>query len=162
MGRKSTKMNKNIYQESREACDFTREQAAEKLEFISRSRIEKIEYEKSAPHPDEVLAFAECYKNPVLCNYYCSHECPIGKKYVPSITEKNLSQITLEMLATLNELTSSKDRFISIAADEQVSDEELPDFMEIKHNLEKMSLIINSLNLWVDKAIDSGFITRKK
>lgn len=153
MGRKSTKENKNIYQESREKCGFTREVAAEKLEFISRSRIEKIEYEKSAPHPDEVLAFAECYNNPALCNYFCSHDCPIGQKYVPEITEKNLSQITLEMLAALNELTERKDRFINIAADEHISPEELPDFMEIKKNLEKMSMIIDSLNLWVNKTM---------
>ena len=25
------------------------------------------------------------YKQPDLCNYYCSQECPIGKQYVPEI-----------------------------------------------------------------------------
>ena len=45
MGRKSTKENKNIYQTSREAMDYTRETAAEKLGFISADRIEKIENE---------------------------------------------------------------------------------------------------------------------
>ena len=83
MGRKSTKENKNIYQTSRENAGFTRDSAAEQLEFISSDRIEKIENEKTAPHPDEILAMADCYKNPSLCNYYCSHECPIGKAYVP-------------------------------------------------------------------------------
>ena len=42
MGRKSTKENKNIYQTSREAMEYTREAAAEKLGFISADRIEKI------------------------------------------------------------------------------------------------------------------------
>ena len=51
MGRKSTKENKNIYQISREKMDYTRETAAEKLGFISSDRIEKIENEKSLPHP---------------------------------------------------------------------------------------------------------------
>ena len=34
MGRKSTKQNKNIYQTSREEAGYTRESAAELLEFI--------------------------------------------------------------------------------------------------------------------------------
>lgn len=68
MGRKSTKENKNIYQISRENAELTRDAAAEQLEFISSDRIEKIENEKSLPHPDEILAMADCYKNPALCS----------------------------------------------------------------------------------------------
>ena len=117
MGRKSTKENKNIYQTSRETAELTRDAAAAKLEFISSDRIEKIENEKSYPHPDEILAMADCYKNPSLCNYYCSHECPIGQEYVPAVVAKDLSVITLEMLSTLNTLTREKDRLFDIAAD---------------------------------------------
>ena len=87
MGRKSTKENKNIYQTSRETMEYTRDAAAEKLGFISADRNEKIENEKSLPHPEEVLAMADCYKNPSLCNYFCSHECPIGIEYVPEAIE---------------------------------------------------------------------------
>lgn len=79
MGRKSIKEDKNIYFKSRENAGMTRETAAEKLQFISADRIERIENERSVPHPDEVLAMADAYKNPSLCNYYCSHECPIGR-----------------------------------------------------------------------------------
>ena len=38
MGRRSTKENKNIYQTSREEAGYTREGAAEILEFISADR----------------------------------------------------------------------------------------------------------------------------
>ena len=147
MGRKSTKENKNIYQTSREAMDYTRETAAEKLGFISADRIEKIENEKSLPHPEEVLAMADCYKNPSLCNYYCSHACPIGKEYVPEVTAKDLSMITLEMLSTLNSLSKEKDRMIDIAADGKITEDEASDFIRIKNNLDNMSLAIESLKL---------------
>ena len=63
MGKKSIKENKNIYQKSREALELTRERAAELMEFISDDRIEKIESEKSYPHPDEIVAMAKAYKN---------------------------------------------------------------------------------------------------
>ena len=112
MGRKSTKEIKNIYQISRENMEYSREAAAEKLGFISSDRIEKIENERTLPHPEEVLAMADCYKNPSLCNYFCSHECPIGIEYVPEIHAKELSQITLEILATLNLLSHAKERLI--------------------------------------------------
>ena len=109
MGRKSIKENKNIYQISREAQNLTRDAASEKLQYISADRIEKIENEKTLPHPEEILAMADCYKNPSLCNYFCSHECPIGQEYVPEVVPKELSQITLEMMV----ITTRNSRFIT-------------------------------------------------
>ena len=131
MGRKSTKENKTIYQTSRESLELSREAASELLQFISPDRIEKIENGKSDPHPEEVLAMADAYKNPSLCNYFCSHECPIGREYVPEIRTKDLSQITLEMLATLNKLTREKERLIEITVDGELTDDEIPDFIKI-------------------------------
>ena len=160
MGRKSIKENKNIYQTSREAMNLSREAAAEVLEFISAARIEKIENERSMPHPDEVLSMAKGYKNPSLCNYYCSHECPIGIEYVPEVRAKELSQITLEMLSTLNKLSKEKDRLIEITVDGEVTADEIPDFIKIKGELEKMALAIDSLNLWINHTIASGKIDK--
>lgn len=160
MGRTSTKENKNIYQQSREAAELTREAAAEQLGYISASKIEKIEYDKVLPHPDEVLAMAKCYKNPNLCNYYCSHECPIGQEYVPEVSFKELSQITLEMLASLNALEKEKNRLIEITVDGVISDDELNDFQIIQQKLSQIALAIDSLQLWVDKALIEGKISK--
>ena len=159
MGRKSTREDKNIYQISREEASLTREAAAEKLEFISSDRIEKIESAKSLPHPDEILAMADCYKNPALCNYYCSHECPIGQEYVPKVTFKELSQITLEMLASLNSLEKEKNRLIEITVDGVISEDEKKDFEKIQQQLAQISLAIDSLELWVQKAVAEGKIS---
>ena len=142
--------DKNIYRESREAAGFTRETASERLVFISEDRLERIENEKSAPHPDEISAMAEQYRNPKLCNYYCSKECPIGKDTVPEIDLKDFSQLTLEMLSTINALSAQKDLLIDIAADGSISKEEIESFMSIKENLDKMALSIESLKLWLE------------
>lgn len=159
MGRKSTKENKNIYQTSREALELTREQAADLMEYISADRIEKIENERSIPHPDEILTMAECYKNPSLCNYYCSKECPIGQKYVPEVQMKDLSQITLEMLASLNAMEKEKNRMIEITVDGKITADEMDDFHSIQEKLAQISSTINSLSLWVQKALLDGRIT---
>lgn len=132
MARVSTKANKNIYHQTREALHLTREAASEVLETIPPERIEKIENERCLPHPDEVLVMAEKYKQPDLCNYYCANQCPIGRQYVPEVKIKDLSQIVLEMLASLNAMNKKKERLIEITVDGVISDDELSDFLFIQ------------------------------
>lgn len=150
MGRKSIKDNKGFYQEIRESLNLTREKASEALDFISADRIEKIENNKSLARPEEILKMAEVYKRADLANYYCTHECPIGKKYVPEVEVKDLSQITLEMLATLNELEKQKNRLIEITVDGKIENDEKRDFDKIKKQLDEMSKTIQSLTIWLD------------
>lgn len=116
MGRKAAKENQTRYLTSRENANLSRAAASEVLGFVSEDRIERIEYEKSDPYPEEILAMAESYKDPELCNYYCSTKCPIGQKYVPKLKMKTLSQITLEILASLNAMKKEKNRLIEITA----------------------------------------------
>ena len=49
---------------------------------------------------------------------------------------------------------------IEITVDGELSEEELPDFLKIKEELEKMALAIDSLNLWIDNTIASGKISK--
>ena len=162
MGKKSVKENKNVYQLYREEAELTRAQASEKMVFISESRIEKVESEKSPIHPEEVLAMSKAYKRPELCNYYCSNECPIGIEFVPEVRIKDLSQIVLEMLASINTLHRQKDRLIEITEDGTIDDDELRDFVAIQKGLEKISLVADTLRLWMDNTIASGNIDQKK
>ena len=153
MPRRSTKENKTAYQISRERVGLTREAAAERIEFLSAARIEKIENERSELHPEEVLATAEAYGDPMLRNVYCTQECPIGRKYISPLEEKSISQITLEMVVTLNELTAEKDRLMEITVDGTITPDEEQDFRTIRENLDRMSAAIESLKLWVDRAM---------
>ena len=147
MGRASTKENKNRYQLAREELGLSREKASDLLEVIPPERIEKIENERSLPHPDEVLVMSQKYKKPSLCNYYCSNECPIGKEYVPEVRIKELSAIVIEMLASLNSVNKTKDRLIEIAADGVISDDESDDFLHIQEELARME--IRSSSSWL-------------
>ena len=156
MGRASTKENTNIYQKTREALRLTREAAGDLLESITPERIEKIENERCLPHPDEVLVMAEKYKQPSLCNYYCANQCPIGKQYVPEVKVKDLSQIILEMLASLNAMNKRKERLIEITADGVIGEDELADFIFIQKELERISITVETLQLWVEQMLATG------
>lgn len=161
MGKKSLNLQDNIYCDRRQSADLTRAQASE-LTFISESRIEKIESGKIEPHPEDVYQMSKAYGDPGLCNYYCSQVCQIGKEYVSPIVAKDLSQITIEILASLNALNKEKDRLIEIVADGKIEGDELQDFANIQDQLEQLSLTVDSLQLWVNNTIASGAIDKDK
>lgn len=143
----------------REAAGLSRDAAAEKLEYISSDRIYRIE-NGALPDPEEVLTMARCYRSPTLCNYYCVNECQIGQEYVPEVKVKDLSQITLEMLATLNSLNRDKERLIEITVDGIISEDEIKDFLSIQESLEKMALAISALQLWIEQKINDGILDK--
>ena len=158
MGRASVKENKNLYQRCREGLGLTREKAGELLEVIPPERIEKIENERSLPYPDEVLLMSDKYKQPTLCNYYCANQCPIGQQYVPEIKIKDLSQIVLETIASLNAMQKKKERLIEITVDGKITEDEIGDFIYIQKELEKISIAVETLQLWCERMLDTGVI----
>ena len=120
------------------------------MEGVSSSRIEKIENGQE-PTPYDIIQMADCYKKPDLCNYYCSHKCAIGEKYVPEVEVTELPNIILETIASLNEITQYTGQLIQIARDGKITDDEIPAFAFISKKLDDISLAIGTLNLWVDK-----------
>lgn len=158
MARTSRKDDKNVYWQARDKMGLTREEASDLLETIPPERVARIEYEQFLPHPDEVLVMAEKYKEPMLCNYYCSQQCPIGQQYVPEIKIKDLSQIVLEMLASLNSMQRQTERLIDISADGIIDNDELKDFIRIQKELEKISITVETLQLWAEQMLATGKI----
>ena len=92
------------------------------MDGMTASRIEKIENGQE-PTPFDIIQMADCYKKPDLCNYYCSHRCAIGEKYVPQVEISELPNIILETIASLNEITPHTGQLIQIARDGKISDE---------------------------------------
>ena len=150
MGRKSVKQNKTIYQQVRESCNLTRDDAADIL-TISAHRIYRIE-DGSPIHPDEVCMMARVYNEPTLYNYYCSRECPIGKeRKVCEIKNDNIFEILVNMNVCLTEAMAQRDRLMAILADGNITQNEEKEFDEIRKTLNSMLSTIESLKLWVEK-----------
>ena len=142
MGKQSKRENKTIYQICREEAGLTRSEASEKMAAVSDYKIKT---------PYDIIQMADAYRRPDLCNYYCSHKCEIGHRYVPEVKVSDLSNIILETIASLNEINPLTTRLIQIARDGRISDDEIKDFALISKKLDEISLAIDSLNLWIDK-----------
>ena len=93
---------------------------------------------------------AEVYKAPELCNYYCSHECPIGRKYVPPIEMTELPAIILETVASLNAVYPLTNRLIEISRDET-------DLSRTRALISPISRKISRKSRWPSKPCSSGW-----
>lgn len=154
--------NMNVYRKCRKDLELTRPEASELLEVLSVDRLERIENNKAYPNPFEVVEMAKKYKAPHLCNYYCTHDCEIGREYVPEVKIKDLSQIVLETLASLNNISERRNRLIEITVDGKITGDELRDFITIKNELEKISMTIDSLKLWTEQMKSNGSIDEEE
>ena len=159
-------MAESIYKDTRKKHDMTRDGVCDKASELNYplqpERLERVENGKYPITPDEVMLLSEIYGEPTLCNHYCANECPIGEKYVPEIRVKNLTQIVLEMLSSLNSLKKRQERLIEITADGMIEDDEIKDFISIQNELERISITVETLQLWVEQMIADKKINIEK
>lgn len=150
-------MAETIYKKTRNEHDMTRDEVCDRAMLLNNpiqpERLERIENGKFRITPEEVMLLAEIYGEPTLCNHYCSKECPIGEKYVPEVKVKDLTQIVLEMLSSLNSMKKRQERFIEITADGIIEDDEIRDFVFIQKELEHISITVETLQLWVEQML---------
>ena len=152
----------NIYIEVRNALGLSREKASELLETISPEKLERIENEKQLPNPDDVMIMAEKYAEPNIRNYYCANQCPMGQYYVPTVKFNDLEKTVLKLVASLNSMHAKQERLIEIAEDGIITDDELEDLAKIQKELERVSMAVDTLELWVEKMMSSGLIDMEK
>lgn len=117
---------------------------------IDRLRLLKIENGQKCPNPEDIVAMAEAYDAPELCNYYCTNECPIDCDSQPFIYD-DLDKISVRLMSALHFLQNANDRIYSILEDGKVSENEREDFENILDTLSKISYSAGSLQLWAKK-----------
>ena len=57
-------------------------------------------------------------------------------------------------------MQEKKNRLIEITVDGQISGDELADFVYIQEELEKISVAVETLQLWCERMLDTGAIDR--
>lgn len=161
MGKASIKDDKNIYQETREKQGWSRKKATDviaKIEngqysYLNEDRLVKVENETVKIQPEDVLALSLAYNKPELRNYYCCHQCPIGEKDAPEVVYMdNVHEILVNMLVSFESINAKKTRLIEILADGKADKDEEEELKNILQELEKISMTIEAIQLWCEKA----------
>lgn len=152
MGKASVNKNKSVYQLAREERGYTRAEAVDVLPGISDSRLVKIENGSIAIQPADVVLMADGYNMPELRNYYCCHECEIGKKDAQETANtQDVHRLLVDMAISLKSVNHNKIRLMEILNDEIVEDCESTDFKQILNELDHISSTIDSLKLWCER-----------
>ena len=161
MGRGATKAAGNVWYEARmEAAKWndkllSRAGAAEALN-MSEDAVKDAELGLNKCMPvDKAVLMADLYHKPELRNYYCLHECPIGRTLPISADSPELEQVTVKLLKNLRvgELEEVKDKLIDLAEDGKITEDEKPELAEILKYLDRLSRTVSEMRVIGEKAL---------
>lgn len=127
--------------------DFASREATADVVGVERTRLARIELGTLTPYPEEVLMMAEAYNAPELCNYHCTHDCPIGRITVAHAELRSIEQIAVRCYGTLRNAESIKESLISIAADGVIDEAERPQLVEILRKLSEINQVAAELSI---------------
>lgn len=164
MGRGATKACGNVWFEARIAAAKYNDQlssrsGAAELLNLSEDAVKSAELGLYKAMPvDNAVLMADLYNAPELLNYYCLHECPIGKNRPISAEVVSIDRATIKLLRRLQSgvLTDLRDKLLEISEDGVISDDELPILQEIVDNLDGISRAASELKIIGQKAMRGG------
>ena len=157
MPKKATKAAENVLYKARmEAAKWnenlsSREGTADES-GLDRTRIANMELGFITPYPEEILRLSDLYHAPELCNYYCSHQCPIGKRMIEPVEMTAIEVATLQLLSSVRNLPDVTNDLVDIVEDGQIDASERS----------KMEHILETLNRAADKIKALELIYMKK
>lgn len=155
-----TSETKTTFQEVRDELGLSRLEAANliaevdngKYGYLDENKLVKIEHGTVKVQPDDVVALSKAYNRPELRNYYCCHQCSIGKLDAPEVDgANNVHKTLVEMSVSLESINAKKMRLMEILADGKVDDTEILDLNKILEELEKISMAVEAIQIWCEK-----------
>lgn len=148
---------KTVYENLRKGLDLSRSKAQDLMDGVSEKMIEKYEHLEVNINPDVVLQMEKAYNAPGLCNHYCRNECSIGKQYVKEVEiKKDLRELAMGTFTSVCSLERLNERLIEICEDNDISDDEMDDFLKIQQYLLKISSIATSMDLILSNKLNNN------
>lgn len=151
---KATKAAGNPYCIARLAAaecndDLGSREGASEITGVERTRLARIELGMITPHPDEVRVLADAYNAPELLNYYCAHDCQIGRcmdVLLPADQPACITQLAVQAAIALRNTESIRDSLLDISADGIIDAEERVELDKILTQLGQISQVAHQLN----------------
>lgn len=152
----ATKAANSVFYKARMAAKERNEmlssrEGASEIIGIDRTRLARIELGTLVPYPEEVVLMADAYNAPELLNFFCAHECPIGKRIAQQADFEELNRMTINILNAVHDVSSVSQTILPVVADGQVTDEEMPEMERILAMLKPVVKAAAELQIWIDK-----------
>lgn len=161
MGREAYKAADNPWYRARKrAADWnehlsSRAGAAELLN-VSEDVVISTETDKYKQMPVETaVRMADLYNAPELLNCYCKNNCLIGRNKPISDEIVDIDRVTVRVFKKmrLDVLEEYKNQLLDIAEDGEVSEEELPNLIEINEYLKELSKTLSEIETLTERTI---------
>lgn len=126
---------------------------------IDRTRLARIELDTIVPNPDEVRMMAAVYNAPELMNFYCYHDCPIGKCMgilLPSCQSSSVEQVAVKAAIALRNAEQAREQLLDISADGIISEDEKDTLNAVLAQLGQISQVAHQLQAIVLKLPKEG------
>lgn len=150
-----------MYKAARKVAGISTEESAWQLHIGTRTLFNYENGHRPVP-PEVVIKMAEVYGQPSLTAKYCAQECPIGQTYAYPVETKSLPALVLGLVKEQNDVRQIRDRLIELAADGEISENELPEFQGILDELMDLEQKIEALKLWAARIVPIAAMIRKK
>lgn len=104
------------------------------------------------PH-DVVLLMAETYQSPELVNHYCTSDCPIGRRNMIKLENKDMMHLTVQLHMDTQRMIVAKEKMMKIMEDGIIEEHELADLALVMESLGQTKKTVSEMELWVEKYI---------
>ena len=146
-------MEENSYlADARKRANMSREKVCEKADGrMTIDHLRRLETSSiKIVCPEDIIILSEIYNDPSIPRYYCSQVCGIGKELNTQSEQfsQNVSNIILNIVASLNELCKKKDAIPRIFSDEKLDQTEEEEFDCILDEMKLLKLQIEAFQLW--------------
>ncbi len=135
-----------MYRQARKEAGLTLEEAAWRLNVAPRT-LRKYESGELKVPPETAQRMGVVYNKPELPLHHCAEHCAIGRIYHPVFEIGNIATGTLQLMRELQDVNQQIDALVSIAADGQISPEELVKFEVIMKELTELGEAIERMKL---------------
>lgn len=154
MGEIKKDKSDNIFYQARVKKFTSRSEASDAIGIYYDRLLELENGRGNLPTLDEVDKMIRGYGDRRLKPLFCHNYCTLHSKR-HEISDKPLTQLSLELIDVVNQLSSQESQLISITKDGEITDDEMEDFNKILDQLSDMENTISSIKLYLKSKKDT-------
>ena len=150
-----------IYYNARRAAGLTQERFAEMI-GCSPDSVRNYEAGTQVPGDDIVRAMCEISGMGILAYWHLCRKSTLAADMLPEVDRLPLPQAVVQLLCAIGDFDDNHRTLVKMAADGKISGDELEDFIFIQEELERISITVETLQLWSERMLATGVIDEEQ